>query len=151
MGPSSDLEDFRKEGGNRLQAIIMATSFLSGHQTVVSWVMNHSVQWQLNSTAFEIQRTKSACAKTKPLSHPAPIRKTAMNRVGSSARTHAAGVDLQVSIPQISFWYKISRPHRQDAPLSILSALCQACNSWIISFSHEGSRVLGRSYFICNV
>lgn len=54
MGSSSNLEDFRKKGENRLQAIIMATSFLFGHPTVVSWVMKHSVQWLLNSTAFEI-------------------------------------------------------------------------------------------------
>lgn len=155
MGSSSDLDDFRKEGANRLQAIIMATSFLFGHQTVVSWVMNHSALWLSSQTAFEIQRRKSVCAKTEPLSHPAPIRKTAMNRVGSSARTHALQLgpsiswDLQASIPQISFWYKISCPHRQAIVYSL--ALCKVPDYWITSFLHEVNRVLGRSYFICNV
>lgn len=43
-----DLCDLEKERENRLQAIIKARSSFSGHQAVVPWVTNHSVQGLFN-------------------------------------------------------------------------------------------------------
>lgn len=134
MCSSWDLWDFGEERASRLQVVITAGSFLFGHYAVVPWVMNYSIQWLSNETAFEIQKGKTACAKTEPLSHPAHGRQTAMNWGRSHASTTpCSNCGLQGQVLQEpsqvlkSEVFTDRRRHCHFPPLSARSWLVSHC------------------------